>query len=180
MVIGAGDRACEVLGSGATESCPMVSWGTTANLSVPLDRRPAEVPRGVVLSRSASGGWLLEGGLSAAGSLLDWLGRLTGHSPGTLAEWAAQSPPGARGVIASPWLEGARAPWWREDATVGFVGLQAAHGPGDLARAAFEAVAWEVQRCLEVAFDRATRPDRHRPVSSSGGRGRASPCGPRC
>ena len=154
VVIGAGDRACEVLGSGATERSPMVSWGTTANLSVPLDHRPDELPGGVVLSRSASGGWLLEGGLSAAGSLLAWLGRLTGHSPEALADRAAQSPPGARGVTASPWLEGARAPWWREDATAGFVGLQAAHGPGDLARAAFEAVAWDVQRCLELASDR--------------------------
>ena len=56
--------------------------------------------------------------------------------------------------MAVPWLEGARAPWWRDDATVGFVGLHAGHGPGDLARAAYEAVAWEVQRCLEVASDR--------------------------
>jgi len=154
LAIGAGDRACEVLGSAASEVCPMVSWGTTANLSVPVGVPPAVVPAGVVLSRSASEGWLLEGGLSAAGSLVAWIGRLTGQAPETLAESAAQSPPGARGVVATPWLEGARAPWWREDAAVGFEGLQAGHGPGDLARAAFEAVAWEVQRCLEVAGGR--------------------------
>jgi xylulokinase len=154
VVTGAGDRACEVLGSGATESHPMVSWGTTANLSVPMDGVPTPPPAGLVLSRSAGGGWLLEGGLSAAGSLLAWIGRLTGRSPETLAEWAGQSPPGARGVVATPWLEGARAPWWREDAAAGFVGIDSAHGPGDLARAAFEAVAWEVQRCLEVAARR--------------------------
>ncbi len=35
VVIGAGDRACEVLGTGASETWPMVSWGTTANVSVP-------------------------------------------------------------------------------------------------------------------------------------------------
>ncbi len=151
VVIGAGDRACEALGAGATEWQAMVSWGTTANLSVPLSARPAELPAGLLLSRSASGGWLLEGGLSAAGSLLAWIGRLTGHRPETLATWAEDSPPGARGVVATPWLEGARAPWWREDATVGFVGLEEVHGPADLARAAVESVAWEVQRCLEAA-----------------------------
>jgi sugar (pentulose or hexulose) kinase len=150
VVIGAGDRASEVVGTGATESRPMVSWGTTANVSVPLTHRPSLVPGGVVLSRGAAGGWLLEGGLSAAGSLLAWIGHLTGHPTEVLARWAGQSPPGARGVVATPWLEGARAPWWREDATVGFVGLDPVHGPGDLARAAYEAVAWEVQRCLEV------------------------------
>ena len=36
VVIGAGDRQCEVMGSGASEGCPMVSWGTTANVSVPV------------------------------------------------------------------------------------------------------------------------------------------------
>lgn len=132
----------------------MVSWGTTANVSVPLGHPPARAPAGVVLSRAADGGWLLEGGLSAAGSLVAWIGRLTGQSAETLAGWAATSPPGAGGVVAVPWLEGARAPWWRDDATVGFVGVQAGHGPGHLARAAYEAVAWEVQRCLEAVSGR--------------------------
>ncbi len=38
VVIGAGDRPCEVLGTGASGSVPMASWGTTANVSVPVDR----------------------------------------------------------------------------------------------------------------------------------------------
>ncbi len=97
VVIGAGDRACEVLGSGASESSPMVSWGTTANVSLPLGARPTVRPPGMVLSRgagsgwlgggSAGGGWLLEGGLSAAGSFLAWLGRLTGRGELTAPEW---------------------------------------------------------------------------------------------
>jgi xylulokinase len=150
VVIGAGDRPCEVLGSGATGSIPVVSWGTTANVSVPDPVRPFEVPPGVVVSRAGDGGWLFEGGLSGAGSFLAWLGRLTGHSPADLAEQAARSPAGARGVTATPWLDGARAPWWRPDAGAAFVGLSSAHGLPDLARAVFEAVAWEVQRCLEA------------------------------
>ena len=40
VVIGAGDRACEVLGCGATGARPMVSWGTTANVSFPRPHRP--------------------------------------------------------------------------------------------------------------------------------------------
>ncbi len=41
VVIGAGDRACEVLGTALAEAWPMVSWGTTANVSVPvLDSAP--------------------------------------------------------------------------------------------------------------------------------------------
>ena len=44
----------------------MVSWGTTANVSMPVGDRPARpAPAGPVVSRAADGGWLIEGGLSA-------------------------------------------------------------------------------------------------------------------
>ena len=150
VVIGAGDRQCEVLGSGASEDHPMVSWGTTGNVSVPVHERPVPSPAGAVVTRAADGGWLLEGGLSAAGSFLGWLGRLLGSTADELARLAGESPPGARGVVAVPWLDGARAPWWRDDARAGFVGLGAAHGASDLARAVMEAVAWDVMRVMEV------------------------------
>ena len=150
VVIGAGDRQCEVLGSGASEDRPMVSWGTTANVSVPVHERPVPSPAGAVVTRAADGGWLLEGGLSAAGSFLAWLGRLLDRTPDELATLAATSPPGARGVVAVPWLDGARAPWWRDDARAGFMGLGAAHGADDLARAVIESVAWDVLRVMEV------------------------------
>jgi sugar (pentulose or hexulose) kinase len=93
---------------------------------------------------------LLEGGLSAAGSFLAWLGRLLDRPVDELAMRAAKSPPGARGVTAVPWLDGARAPWWRDDARAAFVGLGAAHGMDDLSRAVIESVAWDVLRCMEV------------------------------
>ena len=150
IVIGAGDRQCEVLGSGASEYHPMVSWGTTANVSVPVQERPVPAPVGAVVTRAADGGWLLEGGLSAAGSFLAWLGRLLDRSTEELGRLAAESGPGARGVVAVPWLDGARAPWWRDDARAGFMGLGAAHGAADMARAVVESVAWDVVRVMEV------------------------------
>ncbi len=155
VVVGAGDRQCEVLGAGAAVTHPMVSWGTTANVSVPVRRRPDPPPRGSVLTRGAPTGWVLEGGLSAAGSFLAWLGRLLGRDSDELVTLAGGSPPGARGVTAVPWLDGARAPWWQADARAGFVGLGTAHHAGDLARAVVESVAWDVARCLQlVAGDR--------------------------
>ncbi len=150
VVIGAGDRQCEVLGSGSSEDHPMVSWGTTGNVSVPVQDRPVPSPAGAVVTRAAGGGWLLEGGLSSAGSFLGWLGRLLDRTTDELARLAGESPPGARGVVAVPWLDGARAPWWRDDARAGFVGLGAAHGASDLARAVIESVAWDVLRVMEV------------------------------
>ena len=150
VVIGAGDRQCEVLGSGASEDRPMVSWGTTGNVSVPVQERPVPSPAGAVVTRGADGGWVLEGGLSTAGTFLAWLGKVVGHTPDELARMATESPPGARGVYAVPWLDGARAPWWRDDARAGFMGLSASHEVSDLARAVVESVAWDVLRVMEV------------------------------
>ena len=59
-------------------------------------------------------------------------------------------------MVALPWLGGARAPWWRDDVTAGFLGLAAANGPGDLARAVLEGVAHDIDRCLAAM---ATGPD---------------------
>lgn len=151
VVIGGGDRACEVLGTGASDSWPMVSWGTTANVSVPLPRLGDSTPDAMIVTRGALGGWLLEGGLSAAGSLVDWLARLAGLDTDSLMDRARWSPPGSRGVIVLPWLGGARAPWWRDTARGAVVGLSFDHDVGDMARAVIESVAWDVQRCLESA-----------------------------
>ena len=156
VVTGAGDRACEALGTAASPARPFVAWGTTANLSVPADSFPSPVPPGLSVTAGAAGGWLLEGGLSAAGSLVRWLSSLTGLDPAALLARAADSPPGARGVLALPWPGGARAPWWCGEARAGFLGLSLAHDAGDLARAVIEAVALEVRRCLEATGARPT------------------------
>ena len=47
---------------------------------------------------------------------LEWVAGLTGLDVATLVARAAASPPGADGLVVLPWLGGARAPWWRDDA----------------------------------------------------------------
>ena len=153
VVVGAGDRACEAVGTGAGPTLPTLSWGTTANVSVPVDLRPGTLPAGLVVTAGALGGWLLEGGLSAAGSLLTWLSGITGDDITTLMAEAAASSPGARGVTATPWLGGARAPWWRDHARAAFVGLGFEHQRGDLTRAAIEAVAHDATACMRAIAD---------------------------
>jgi xylulokinase len=155
VVVGAGDRPCETLGSGASRSRPMASWGTTANVSVPWPRRHERPPGGMIATRAATDhpGWLLEGGVSAAGSLLEWLARMFGTDVARLVDAARQSPPGARGVLVMPWLGGARAPWWCADAGVSVIGLRNEHSPADIARAAIEAVAFDLARCLDASYE---------------------------
>lgn len=150
VVVGTGDRTCEALGSGATATVPMVSWGTTTNVSVPHGGPRQALPTAAAVSRAALGGFLVEAGLSASGAAIAWLGALTGRGHDALLDEAAAVPSGARGVVALPWLHGARAPWWRPDVHAAFVGLTGVHGPADLARATVEAVGFDVARSVEL------------------------------
>jgi len=151
VVIGAGDRACKVLGTGAGRERPMVSWGTTANVSVPVGEWPDAPGLGVAMSRGAMGGFLIEAGMSSAGSFMEWLAGIGGGtSVDSLLQLAGESGPGARGVTAVSWLGGARAPWWHDDARAAFFALAPEHTIGDMARAVVEAVAFEADRCIRA------------------------------
>ena len=170
---GRGPASARSSGPAPRSSGPMVSWGTTANVSVPTGTdRPDPPPAGAVVSRCRRRR-VDARGRALGGRLLPGLaGRVCGRDSDDLARLAADSPPGARGVVAVPWLDGARAPWWRDDARAGFVGLASAHDAGDLARAVLESVAWEVERCLvAVTSGPAGRP--------AGGRPHPGGCGDR-
>jgi sugar (pentulose or hexulose) kinase len=150
VVPGAGDRACEAIGTGARSGGPMVSWGTTANVSVPHPGPVGALPAVAQVSRMPGDDFLVEAGLAAAGSAFDWLAALTGRTVADLWAAAATVPPGARGATAYPWFTGARAPHWRPGATASFAGLRPDHSPADLARAVAEGVAYDVARSLEL------------------------------
>ncbi len=150
VVLGAADRPSEVVGSGAGEKRAMVAWGTTANVSLAVDGPPDPLPEELAVTRGALQGWLLEGGVSDAGSLLAWLASMTGWETKRLLAAAKEVPPGAEGLVVLPWLHGARAPWWRSQARGALMGLRPDHHAGTVARAVLEAVACELTRCLEA------------------------------
>jgi len=95
--------------------------------------------------------YALDGGVFAAGSLLDWLADGLGlaEAAASLTAAAAEVADSA-GVIVLPALAGLGAPWWRPAARGVIAGLHPAVGPGHLARAALEAIAWRVADIVEV------------------------------
>jgi sugar (pentulose or hexulose) kinase len=148
IVVGAGDRACEILGVDASLARPMVSWGTTADVSIPVLHVPPP-SKGVLVTRGAMAGYVMEAGLSSAGSALAWVAEIAQANSATLTADAERIPAGADGLLALPWLNGARAPWWEPRAGMSFVGLAAHHAPAHLARAIVEGIAFDAARCLE-------------------------------
>jgi glycerol kinase len=95
--------------------------------------------------------YALEGGVFAAGSLLEWLSAdlgLAADVPALAA--AAASVPDSEGVIVLPAIAGLGAPWWQPSARGIIAGLHPASGPAHIARAALEAIAWRVADIVEA------------------------------
>jgi len=93
----------------------------------------------------------LDGGVFAAGALLDWLAQGLGLAADTRAlAAAAAGVQDSAGVMVLPALAGLGAPWWRPAARGVIAGLSARAGAGHLARAALEAIAFRVADIVEA------------------------------
>jgi xylulokinase len=95
---------------------------------------------GVMLSGGASMRWL-------AGALAPLAG---GDALPKIAALAAESPPGARGLIFLPYLSGERMPHNDPDARAALIGLSTEHTIGDIARAVMEGVAFNLREILDI------------------------------
>ena len=94
--------------------------------------------------------------MTTTASALRWLRNLVGLGPGQtvlLDRDAAESPPGARGLLVFPFFMGARSTRWNPDARGMILGLSLGHTRGDVARAFLEGVGYEVATCLDGLRD---------------------------
>lgn len=151
VAVGAGDRPCEAVGAAVAERRAMESTGTATNVSMVIRALPAVLEVSPCSIHALPGRWLLEMGIVTTASVLRWFRDLTGLPPeglGTLEAEAAESPPGARGLVALPFFMGARSVRMNPDARGALIGLSLGHGRGDMARAIMEGVAFEVGACL--------------------------------
>jgi len=89
--------------------------------------------------------YAIDGGVFAAGAMLEWMCRELGvaERPADLAELArdADSSAGARVL---PGLAGLGAPWWKPEARAVLAGLHGGTTRENVARAALEGIAWRV------------------------------------
>jgi glycerol kinase len=98
--------------------------------------------------------YAFEGNIRATGATLTWLAALLDRTPATLAELAG---PSSEGLYLVPAFGGLGAPWWDEEAVGLISGLTFGTRAPQLARAALESIAFQVEDVV-AAMDREVHP----------------------
>jgi xylulokinase len=124
----------------------------------------------------APGTSCLAAGMATSGSVIEWVRELAGGvAIQDLVTEAADTAPGADGLLLLPYFAGERSPLFDPDARGVLVGLTLSHRRSHLARAAYEATAFGVRHNLETIA--ATGWQAERIVAVGGG---ATRCSSRC
>ncbi|MGN9810202.1 FGGY family carbohydrate kinase [Micromonospora sp. BQ11] len=87
--------------------------------------------------------YAVEGNIRSSGSTLSWLADLVGRTPQELADLAATAD--SAGVHLVPAFSGLGAPWWDAQARASITGLTFGAALPQLARAALESVAFQIE-----------------------------------
>ena len=95
--------------------------------------------------------YALDGGVFAAGAMLEWLCSEMGlaEDPPALGEMAREAE-GSAGARVLPGLAGIGAPWWRPNARAVLSGIYGGTTGANVARAALEGIAWRVADIVSV------------------------------
>ena len=129
-----GDGAAGNLGSGATTKDTLaLNYGTSAALRSSTGA-PKTVPKGLFTYRLDKSRFLLGGATSTAASCASGSRTLALPFKGErLSRWIAKQAPTAHKLTVLPFLNGERAPFWRDDLTASLSGLRNATNALDIA-----------------------------------------------
>lgn len=162
VVTGTGDHIAEVLGTGGlVPGRGTVSYGTTFGFDVCCDRLVSSP--GLQNCRTClPDSFLIGGGMATGAVVSSWFrdqfaeelvkaqqagGR---NAYEVLADWAATVPPGSEGLVALPYLNGERCPFFDPQAKAVMFGLTARHTAAHVYRALLEGVSMGVRQVIET------------------------------
>ncbi len=151
VISGANDALASYAGSGVTSAGQSINNSGTSGGFAVYWHDETRIPGVYSIPAVVPGLRLFGGAMSATGLSLDWLRRVAGPDlsiPALLAE-AATAPPGSDGLVYLPYLAGERSPLWDADARAAYVGLDASHTRGHLARAVLEAAGYAIRHVAE-------------------------------
>lgn len=141
-----GDGACSNIGCGAVTSGTIALMiGTSGALRAAVTNTIPPVYPGLWRYQIDARRYLVGGALSNGGSVWAWLKETLSFgnlADDTIEAAIAALPPDGHGLTVLPFLNGERAPLWRDDATGSILGLRGSTTALEIARAHFEAVAY--------------------------------------
>jgi xylulokinase len=171
VAAGGGDNAAAAVGNGIIkEGLASCSIGTSGVLFTHSDAIAID-PSGRIhaFCHAVPGRYHLMGVTLAAGGSLRWWRDLVGKGYDELSALAAQTPPGAEGLLFLPYLTGERTPHLDPQARGAFFGLTSRHSLGHLTRALMEGVAFSLRDSLEIMRELGHAPSQIR-VTGGGAR----------
>jgi gluconokinase len=157
VVVGGADGPLANLGLGAIRPGAVAcSIGTSGAVRAAVDAPQVDERGRLFCYVLGPGRWICGGAISNGGSVLDWLGDAVApdlDGPAAIVDAAAAAPPGSRGLLFVPHLQGERAPQWVTGARGAYLGLTADHRRAELIRAGLEGVCLQLARVLRSLDD---------------------------
>ena len=148
VITGMPDIHAAALGSGATNMYDThVALSTTSWISCPVPKKKTDINHSIAsIPGLTNDSYLVIDNQETGAKALEWLrgvlagtGKVVGYPEMTAL--AMTSPPGARGVLFTPWLAGERSPVGNHFLRAGFTNLSVTTTTADLVRAVLEGVA---------------------------------------
>lgn len=159
VIAGTIDAAAEALSVGVSKPGEMMLMYGSTIFIILVTQKAAGDPRLWYAPWLFPGRHARMAGLATSGTLTHWFReRFARELDGaiamsTLAEEAAASPPGARGIVVLPYFSGERTPIHDPHAKGLIFGLDLTHERGDLYRGVLEGIAYGVRHVLETYAD---------------------------
>ncbi len=159
VVAGAGDQAAGAVGMGIVKPGAVSATIGTSGVVFAATSAPVLEPRGRIhtFCHAIPNRWHVMGVTQGAGLTLRWFrdqfgaGKDDGRDPyEQLAEEAAKTPPGAEGLLWTPYLMGERTPHLDPNARGALVGITAQHTRAHVIRAILEGVAFSLRDSLTL------------------------------
>ncbi len=156
VVAGGADTACALVALKETQpperwhETLVVNIGTGVQILRPGTTASPRLDPSTHLYADTDGGWYEMVAIQNGGLALDWVQATLGLGWDDFVAAAQSAAPGSAGATFVPFLTGERGGVASADAVAGWSGLTPTVGRAELARSAFEALAFTIRRGLEV------------------------------
>lgn len=157
VVQGGADALIGMIGLGVAKPGQLALITGSSHLQFGVTDKPLHAPGvwGAYADIVYPGRFIVEGGQTSTGSIINWLGRLTGGLDyGELNEKAAALAPGSDGLLVQDHFQGNRTPYTDALSRGAILGLTLAHEKHHIFRAIMEGIGFGTRAILD-AFGRA-------------------------